>query len=159
RIRVSRSRALFASFVASIRSRSARQGPSFGSGWTSRAYSKQVAPERSTLRTVLCDTFSSRTISLIGLPLTKYSRRTHPIVSTPSIPRHPLAFPKRVACATHCKEGVKVGRRLPLYRGESSTPKHKRGRHSGFRGRGRCCFRLPLPRQLLRISNLRWGHL
>ena len=31
------------------------------------------------------------------------------------------------------------------------TPERE-GRHSGFRRRGRCCFRLPLPRQLLRIS-------
>ena len=59
--------------VASILSRSARQGPSFGSGWTSRAYSKQIAPERSTLRTVLRETFSSRTSCLIDLPLTKCS--------------------------------------------------------------------------------------
>jgi hypothetical protein len=38
-------------------------------------------------------------------------------------PRHPLAFPRRVACATHC-QGVKVERRSPRYGGESSTPKH-----------------------------------
>jgi hypothetical protein len=42
---------------------------------------------------------------LIDLPLTKCSRRIRPIVSTTNIPRHPLAFPKRAACATHSRGG------------------------------------------------------
>src|SRR5690348_15955337 len=105
---VRRSRALFASLVASIRSRSARQGPSFGSGWTSREYSKQVAPERSTLRTVLRDTFSSRTISLIDFPLTKCSRRIRPIVSTTSIPPPPTRVPQAGSLCDSSQTGSKL---------------------------------------------------
>ena len=56
---------------ASSRSSSAVHGPSFGRGWTSRSYANAVSPDRSTLRTVFRDTFSSRAISLIVLPLTK----------------------------------------------------------------------------------------
>ena len=52
-----------------------------------------VACERITLRTVLRETFTSRTISLIGFPLTKYSRRIRAIVSTTNIPHH-LVRPK-----------------------------------------------------------------
>src|ERR1700685_1129399 len=55
----------------------------------SRSYSKDVAPDRSTLRTVFRDTFRSRAISLIVLPLMKCSRRIRPIVSTVSIPPTP----------------------------------------------------------------------
>jgi len=43
-------------------------GVDFGSGWTSRSYSNDVALERSTLRTTLRESFSSRQIALIGLP-------------------------------------------------------------------------------------------
>src|ERR1700745_1451457 len=57
----------------------------------SRSYSKDVAPDRSTRRTVFRDTFRSRAISLIVLPLMKCSRRIRPIVSTVSIPP-PLAW-------------------------------------------------------------------
>ena len=87
-------------------------------------YSKEVAPDRRTFRTVFRDTFRSRAISLIGLPLTRCSRLIRPIVSTTSIPRHPLGIPSGAACR-HRKKGVKVGRRSPLYRGQSSTPDHK----------------------------------
>ena len=52
-----------------------------------------VACERITLRTVLRETFTSRTISLIGFPLTKYSRQIRAIVSTTNIPHH-LVRPK-----------------------------------------------------------------
>src|SRR5205085_7251176 len=83
-------RAGLASLSDSIRSRSPSHAPSFGRGCTARAYSKDVAPDRRTLRTVFRDTFSSRTISLIGLPLTRCSRLIRPIVSTTNIPRHPL---------------------------------------------------------------------
>jgi hypothetical protein len=48
--------------------------PSFGRGWTFRWYSNAVSPDRSTLRTVLRDTFRSRAISLIVLPLIKCSQ-------------------------------------------------------------------------------------
>src|SRR5205823_9856784 len=65
-----------------------------------RMYAKEVAPDRRTLRTVLRDTFSSRTISLIDLPRTKCSRLIRPIVSTTSIPRHPLASPSGSACTS-----------------------------------------------------------
>ena len=43
-------------------------GPIFGSGWTSRSYSNDAAPDRSILRTIFPKTFSSRQIALIGLP-------------------------------------------------------------------------------------------
>src|SRR5437016_10345260 len=81
-----------------MRSRSPCHVPSFGRGCTARVYSKNVAPDRRTLRTVFRDTFSSRMISLIGLPLTKCSRLIRPIVSTTSIPRHPLGIPSGAAC-------------------------------------------------------------
>src|SRR5947207_8734248 len=68
-------------------------------------YAKEVAPDRRTLRTVLRDTFSARTISLIDLPRTKCSRLIRPIVSTTSIPRHPLASPSGSACTSLRKGG------------------------------------------------------
>ena len=64
------------------------------------------APERSTLRTVLRDTFKSRTISLIDLPLTKNSRRIRAIVSTTSIPQPTRVRPqRRAASPTSLREG------------------------------------------------------
>src|SRR5207248_2375147 len=56
-------------------------------------------------RAVLRDTFSARTISLIDLPRTKCSRLIRPIVSTTSIPRHPLASPSGSACTSLRKGG------------------------------------------------------
>ena len=50
---------------------------------------EDVSPDRSTLRTVFRDTFRSRAISLIVLPLMKCSRRIRAIVSTISIPPPP----------------------------------------------------------------------
>jgi hypothetical protein len=47
--------------------------------------------DRSTIRTVFQDTFRSRAISLIVLPLMKCSRRIRPIVSTVSIPPPPAS--------------------------------------------------------------------
>src|SRR5215216_1277607 len=91
RISVSCSRADLAAFPTSSSSRSAVHRPSFGRGWTSRSYSKDVSPDRSTLRTVFRDTFRSRAISLIVLPLRKCSRRIRPIVSTVSIPPPPAS--------------------------------------------------------------------
>jgi hypothetical protein len=44
---------------ARIRSRSAFQGPISGSGWTSRSYSNDVAPDRGTLRTTFRDTLDA----------------------------------------------------------------------------------------------------
>ena len=82
----------------SSRSRSPCQAPSFGRGCTARSYSNDVAPDRRTFRTVFRDTFSSRTISLIDLPLTRCSRLIRPIVSTTSIPRHPLGIQSGSAC-------------------------------------------------------------
>jgi hypothetical protein len=40
----------------------------FGRGWTSRSYSKDVSPDRSTLRTVFRDTLRSRAICLPSVP-------------------------------------------------------------------------------------------
>ena len=71
-------------------------------------YSKDVAPDRRTFRTVFRDSFSSRAISLIVLPLTKCSRLIRPIVSTTNIPRHPL--------------GIKAGQPAIVKRGQSWTP-------------------------------------
>ena len=67
-----------------------RHLPSFGRGWTTRSYSNEVSPDLSTFRTVFRDTFRSRAISLIVLPLMKCSRRIRAIVSTISIPDHLL---------------------------------------------------------------------
>jgi hypothetical protein len=64
------------SFAASIRSRSSRHGPTFGCGHTWWPYPNSVAPERNTLCTVFCDTFSSQTICLIDLSLPGSSRLT-----------------------------------------------------------------------------------
>src|SRR5262249_32825472 len=119
---VSRSRTGFASLLESIRSRSARHDPSFGRGCTVRRYSKEVAPERRTLRTVFRDTFSSRTISLIDLPLTKRSRLIRAIVSTTNIPPTTRSNPERVSLhvtaqrrskldADHPSTGVDLPRR------------------------------------------------
>src|SRR5712664_3019886 len=95
-------------------------------------YSKEVAPDRRTFRTVFRDTFRSRAISLIDLPLIRCSRLIRPIVSTTSIPRHPLAIQSgQPAC--HRKTGVKVGRRSPLYRGQSSALTHFRRQGGGGR--------------------------
>src|ERR1700683_1105631 len=91
----------------------------------SRSYSKDVAPDRSTLRTVFRDTFRSRAISLIVLPLMKCSRRIRPIVSTVSIPP-PLAWNQReqrirpilrgsILDADPPAQGVKIARRITHY--------------------------------------------
>src|SRR5205085_61498 len=90
RINVSCSRADFDAFPVSSSSRSAVHRPNFGRGWTSRSYSKDVSPDRRTLRTVLRDTLRSRAISLLVLPLIKCSRRIRAIVSSTSIPPHLL---------------------------------------------------------------------
>ena len=71
-------------------------------------YSKDVAPDRRTFRTVFRDSFSSRAISLTVLPFTKCSRLIRPIVSTTNIPRHPL--------------GIKAGQPAIVKRGQSWTP-------------------------------------
>jgi hypothetical protein len=58
-------------------------------GGSSRPYSKDVAPDRSTLRIVFQETFRPRAISLIVLPSMKCPRRIRPIVSTVRIsPSH-----------------------------------------------------------------------
>src|SRR5580693_602954 len=72
---------------------------------------KRCLPERRILRTVLREIFRSRAISLIDLPLTRCSRRIRPIVSTTSIPRHPLET-KRAAQQSRI-QGVNFGRRSP----------------------------------------------
>lgn len=69
-----------------------RPPSSFGRGWTTRSYSNEVAPDLSTFRTVFRDTFRSRAIYLIVLPLMKCSRRIRAIVSTISIPDHLLRY-------------------------------------------------------------------
>src|SRR2546423_10383894 len=89
-----------------------------------RSYSNDVIPERSTLRTVFRDTFRSRAISLIVLPLRKCSRRIRPIVSTVSISPRCRFESKRAAQqailqgvildADPPTQGVKIARRITL---------------------------------------------
>src|SRR5580693_1094366 len=142
RISVSRSRPALVVFPASSSSRSAVHRPSFGSGWTSRSYSKDVSPDRSTLRTVFRDTLRSREICLIVLPLTKCSRRIRPIVSTVSIPPPPASNQSEqrirpswrgsILDADNPHQGVKIARRNTIKdfgvhdmgdpRGSSRTP-------------------------------------
>ena len=76
---------------------------------------------RSTLRTVFRDTFRSRAISLIVLPLMKCSRRIRPIVSTVSIPPTARLESKRAAHQANLK-GVNFGRRSPRSGGQNCTP-------------------------------------
>src|SRR5713101_2915622 len=90
----------------------------------SRSYSKDVAPDRSTLRTVFRDTFRSRAISLIVLPLMKCSRRIRPIVSTVSIPPPPAWNQSEQRIRPTCRgsildadppaQGVKIARRMTI---------------------------------------------
>src|SRR3989454_7367379 len=119
------SRAALASSPASSASSSAVHRPSFGRGWTSRSYANDVAPDRTTLRTVFRDTRRSRAISLIALPLRKYSRRIRPIVSTVSIPHHPRLIRRGQRITPHGRGG-NFGRRYPRSRGQDCTPKHNR---------------------------------
>src|SRR6202012_1017746 len=79
-------------FAASSPSSSTAHRPSFGRGCTCRSYSKEVSPDLRTLRTVFRDTFRSRAISLIVLPLMKCSRRIRALVSTTSILHHLLCY-------------------------------------------------------------------
>src|SRR5436309_10656352 len=117
------SRAALASFPASSASSSAVHRPSFGRGWTSRSYANDVAPDRTTLRTVFRDTRRSRAISLIALPLRKYSRRIRPIVSTVSIPHYPRLIRRGQRITPHGRGG-NFGRRYPRSGGQDGTPKH-----------------------------------
>src|SRR6202050_850413 len=87
----------------------------------SRSYSKDVSPDRSTLRTVFRDTFRSREISLIVLPLKKCSRRIRPIVSTVSIPPT-TCFESKQAAYQAQLQGVNFGRRYPPSGGQNCTP-------------------------------------
>jgi hypothetical protein len=68
------------------------------------------------LRTVLRETFSSRTISLIDLPLTKSSRRMRAIVSTTSISR-PTRSSLGAGSFAHTPEGSKLGSDAILVQG------------------------------------------
>src|SRR5712671_5176203 len=122
RISVSCSRAALVSFRASSSSRSVVHRPSFGNGWTSRSYARDVSPDRSILRTVFRDTRRSRAIRLIVLPLTKCSRRIRPIVSTVSIPPPPASNQSEqrirpnwrgsILDADNPLQGVKIARRI-----------------------------------------------
>src|SRR5258708_2613261 len=122
RISVSCSRAALVSFRASSSSRSVVHRPSFGSGWTSRSYARDVSPDRSILRTVFRDTRRSRASCLIVLPLTKCSRRIRPIVSTVSIPPPPASNQSEqrirpnwrgsILDADNPLQGVKIARRI-----------------------------------------------
>ena len=76
-----------------------------------------VASERITLRTVLRETLTSRTISLIERPLTKNSRRIRATVSTTSIPPPPAQNSRAGSFATNIPWGVNFGRRSPDFRG------------------------------------------
>src|SRR5882724_3936653 len=117
------SRAALASFPASSASSSAVHRPSFGRGWTSRSYANDVAPDRTTLRTVFRDTRRSRAISLIALPLRKYSRRIRPIVSTVSIPHYPRLIRRGQRITPHGRGG-NFGRGYPRSGGQDCTLKH-----------------------------------
>ena len=101
--------------LASNPSSSAAHRPSFGRGWTARSYSNEVSPDRSTFRTVFRDTFRSRAISLIVLPLMKCSRRIRAIVSTVSIPNHLLRF--KAGSATDQPVGGQFWTPIPRLRG------------------------------------------
>jgi hypothetical protein len=80
-----------------------------------------VSPDRSSLRTVFRDTFRSRAISLIVLPLIKCSRRIRPIVSTVSIrPRRSLESRREAHQAK--LQGVNFGCRSPGSGGQNCTP-------------------------------------
>jgi hypothetical protein len=70
---------------------------------------------------------------LIDFPLTKWSRRTRPTVSTINIPRHPLPE-KRTAHQTRI-QGVKFARRSPGSGGQICTPKHIRRQVTAHRHR------------------------
>src|ERR1700724_937899 len=87
-----------------------------------RSYSNDVIPERSTLRTVFRDTFRSRAISLIVLPLRKCSRRIRPssppsafslaVASNQSEQRNRPAFRGSILDADPPTQGVKIARRI-----------------------------------------------
>ena len=66
---------------------------------------RRLLPNARTLRTVFRDTLSSRTISLIDLPLTKRSRLIRAIVSTTNIPPPPAPTPSGSACTSQRKGG------------------------------------------------------
>ena len=80
-----------------------------------RSYSNEVSPDLSTFRTVFRDTFRSRAISLIVLPLMKCSRRIRAIVSTTSIPDHLLH--SKAGSATDQPIGGQFWTPIPRLRG------------------------------------------
>jgi hypothetical protein len=86
-----------------------------------RMYSKDVAPDRRTFRTVFRDSCSSRAICLIDLPLTQYSRLIRPIVSTTTIPA------TRSASQALARRDERVCRDSPLEGGgfEPSVPRRR----------------------------------
>ena len=93
-----------------------------GRGCTSRSYSDDVTPDRSTLRTVLREIFRSRAISLIDLPLTRCSRRIRPTVSTTNIP---VARPPSKRTAQQAKiKGSVLDADHPGKGGHFCRPKH-----------------------------------
>src|SRR5271169_3187136 len=99
----------------------------------SRSYSKDVAPDRSTLRTVFRDTFRSRAISLIVLPLIKCSRRIRPIVSTVSIPS-PLAWNQSEQRIRPTFRGSILDADPPGSGGQNCTPNDNIREYLSFRG-------------------------
>src|SRR4051812_26546772 len=123
RISVNCSRKGLVALPSNRSSSSAVHRPSFGRGCTSRSYSAEVSPDRSTLRTVFRDTLRSRAISLIVLPLRKCSRRIRPIVSTVSIPPTARSESKRAAQQANL-QGVNFGRRSPGSGGQNCTPNY-----------------------------------
>src|SRR4029453_13206341 len=124
RINVSCSRADLAAFAVSNPSSSEAHRPSFGRGCTDRSYSNEVSPDLSTFRTVFRDTFRSRAISLIVLPLMKCSRRIRAIVSTTSIPDHLLH--SKAGSQKDQAGGVNFGRRSPGLGGQYCRPNDTR---------------------------------
>ncbi len=87
---------------------------------------KDASPDRRTLRTVFRDTFRSRAISLIVLPVIKSSRRIRAIVSTTSIPHHLL--PSKAGSATGQPIGGRLLTPIPQLRGSklhAETHQHR----------------------------------
>jgi hypothetical protein len=72
------------------------------------------------MRSLPKDTFRSRVICLIVLPLTKCSRRIRPVVSTVSIPLRSLRIESEQRISPIFRGSF--GRRYPLLRGQNCTP-------------------------------------
>ena len=105
---------------------------------------KRLLPMAAPCVPCLRDTFNSRMISLIDLPRTKCSRLIRPIVSTTSIPRHPLASPQRVSLHITAQRGSKLDADHP----STGVNLPRRNTIIDQRGRGsECSWRDPVRRR------------